>query len=44
MEAVINAKPDVIIDMGEKKKGIEEDLNKLQDPIKNSCSFHRINS
>lgn len=34
MEAVINAKPDVIIDMGEKKKGIEEDLNKLQEQLK----------
>lgn len=33
MEAVVSAKPDVIIDMGEKKKGIEEDLNKLQEQL-----------
>ncbi len=33
MEAVIKAGPDVIIDMGEKKKGIEEDLNKLQEQL-----------
>ncbi|MCI5996868.1 MAG: ABC transporter substrate-binding protein [Peptoniphilaceae bacterium] len=30
MEALLNAKPEVIIDMGEKKKGIEDDLNRLQ--------------
>lgn len=34
MEAVINSAPDVIIDMGEKKKGIDEDLNKLQEQLK----------
>lgn len=33
MEAVVKAKPDVIIDMGEKKKGIQEDLNKLQEQL-----------
>lgn len=30
VEEIIKAKPDVIIDMGEKKKGIKEDLDKIQ--------------
>ena len=33
MEALVKAGPEVIIDMGEKKKGIEEDLNKLQEQL-----------
>ena len=30
MEAIVKAKPDVIIDIGEKKKGIKEDMDGLQ--------------
>lgn len=33
MEALLNAKPQIIIDMGEKKKNIKEDLDKLQQQI-----------
>lgn len=33
MEALLKAKPQVVIDMGEKKKNIKEDLDKLQEQI-----------
>lgn len=33
VEELIKAKPDVVIDLGEKKKGIKEDMDKIQEQI-----------
>lgn len=39
MEALIKASPQIVIDMGEKKKNIKEDLDKLQEQIKTPVIF-----